>query len=270
MGSAFSCCQYSPASVPRRRGHRGHHQVLEPVGASFPRRDSVDERVINEVRTGTATYGNNGLIDSQDEVGGYPLLESLPAPLDTDHDGMPDDWENDHDLNPTDPADRNGDLDGDGYTNLEEYLNGLVEAFFAYENVVSFNDWSDWAIWDPVLPKGKEDDADGDTVDNFREFVFTGDPLNPDYEKVIPVFDANPVLKLHYRRGTNLHYAIQSSVDLYNWTTEWSSGDSPVHPRVEAYKWGFHTDQLTWQAGPDTGQLVLFWRIQVTENPPAS
>lgn len=246
-----------------------YHQVLAHVGASFPKRDSVDERLINEVRTGTATYGNNGLIDSQDEVGGYPVLESLPAPLDTDKDGMPDDWENDHGLNPGDPSDRNGDLDGDGYTNLEEYLNGLVEDFFGYETVLSFNDWSDWAIWDPALPKGKEDDADGDAVDNFREFVFNGDPLSPDFDKVYPVFDTNTVLKLHYRRGTNLRYQIQSSTDLSNWTTEWTSGDDPGHPRMESFKWGFHTDQLTWQAGLQPGQEVLFWRIRVTEEPPA-
>jgi len=64
------------------------------------------------------------LIDSQSEVGGWPELRSLPAPLDSDHDGMPDDWEKAHGLNPNDPSDRNGTRD-DGYTNLEKYLNGL-------------------------------------------------------------------------------------------------------------------------------------------------
>ncbi|MEX0329800.1 MAG: polysaccharide lyase family 1 protein [Puniceicoccaceae bacterium] len=246
-----------------------YQQVLTHAGASFPKRDSIDNRIIEEVRTGTATYGNNGLIDSQDEVGGYPVLESLPAPVDTDKDGMPDDWESDHGLNPDDPSDRNGDLDGNGYTNLEEYLNGLVEDFFSYGEVLTYDAWSDWGIWDPVLPKGREEDADGDAVDNFHEFTFTGDVLTPDFEKVFPVFDADTVLNLYYRRGTNLDYAIQSSPDLTSWTTEWTSGDDPSHPRIESFSWGFHTDQLTWQAGLEEGQSVLFWRIKVTESPPA-
>jgi hypothetical protein len=93
--------------------------VLSRAGASL-QRDAVDKRVIENVR---ARLGK--VIDSQQEVGGWPVLKSLPAPLDSDHDGMPDDWENAHGLNPNDPADRNTDRDGDGYTNLEEYLNSL-------------------------------------------------------------------------------------------------------------------------------------------------
>ena len=67
------------------------------------------------------------MIDSQKEVGGWPKLASKPAPKDTDQDGMPDEWEAAHRLNPNDAADRNGDANGDGYTNLEEYLNSLCE-----------------------------------------------------------------------------------------------------------------------------------------------
>ena len=51
---------------------------------------------------------------------------SRPAPPDTDHDGMPDDWEKAHGLNPNDPSDRNAMSRGDGYTNLEKYLNSLA------------------------------------------------------------------------------------------------------------------------------------------------
>jgi hypothetical protein len=66
------------------------------------------------------------MIDSQDEVGGWPELKTKPAPSDRDRDGMPDQWEKDHGLNPDDASDGNRDRDNDGYTNLEEYLNGLV------------------------------------------------------------------------------------------------------------------------------------------------
>jgi hypothetical protein len=93
--------------------------VLARAGASL-HRDAVDKRVTEDVRERTGK-----LIDSQAEVGGWPKLKSEPAPADHDHDGMPDVWEKLHKLKPTDPADRNGDRDGDGYTNLEEYLNSL-------------------------------------------------------------------------------------------------------------------------------------------------
>ncbi len=93
--------------------------VLAAAGASLPR-DAADERLVAGILDRTRR-----LIDSQREVGGWPQLASKPAPLDTDQDGMPDAWETRSGLDPQNPEDRNGDRDGDGYTNLEEYLNSL-------------------------------------------------------------------------------------------------------------------------------------------------
>ncbi len=101
--------------------------VLKNAGASLFR-DVVDKRIVNEVVNGLVTFGKNGLIDSQKDVGGWPSLKSLPAPDDTDQDGMPDKWEVQNGLNPKNPADRNEDPDRNGYTNLEEYLQNLVVA----------------------------------------------------------------------------------------------------------------------------------------------
>jgi len=70
--------------------------------------------------------GSNRLIDSQDEVGGWPDLKPGVALEDTDKDGMPDFWEMMRGLDPNNPEDRNGDFDGDGYTNLETYLNEIA------------------------------------------------------------------------------------------------------------------------------------------------
>ncbi|WP_169788192.1 T9SS type A sorting domain-containing protein [Rufibacter tibetensis] len=111
---------------------QAYEAVLSRVGASL-RRDAVDARIVNEVRTGTATFngsktGFRGIIDSQTDVGGWPVLQSLPALADTDGDGMPDAWETQKGLNPNNAADRNNDANGDGYTNLEEYLNGLLSS----------------------------------------------------------------------------------------------------------------------------------------------
>jgi pectate lyase len=112
-----------------------YQHVLQFAGASRPNRDSVDARIVNEVATGTYTYvgsrgGRLGLIDSQNDVGGWPVLISLPAPLDSDLDGMPDAWELAHGLNPFSAADRNFITDDSGYTNLEKYLNSLVTDAF--------------------------------------------------------------------------------------------------------------------------------------------
>jgi pectate lyase len=93
--------------------------VLATVGASLPRRDSVDARIVSEVR-----QHKGSIIDSQQQVGGWPELKSATPPKDSDGDGMPDDWERRHGLNPRDPSDGPADKDHDGYTNLEEYLNG--------------------------------------------------------------------------------------------------------------------------------------------------
>jgi Bacterial TSP3 repeat len=84
----------------------------------------VDARIVDQVRTGKTQFGKNGIIAAPEDVGRWPEYKSDPAPLDNDHDGMPDEWEKKHGLNPNDPSDAAQDRDGDGYTNLEEYLNG--------------------------------------------------------------------------------------------------------------------------------------------------
>lgn len=95
--------------------------VLDDVGALIPSRDSVDERITNDVRNGTGT-----IIDDPSQVGGWPELLSDTPLLDSDNDGMPDDWELTNGFNPTYPDDGKLDADGDGYTNVEEYLNALA------------------------------------------------------------------------------------------------------------------------------------------------
>jgi hypothetical protein len=97
--------------------------VLAGAGASYPKRDIIDARIVNDVLNKTGHIINT--IADQPE-GAWPTLNSLPAPTDTDHDGMPDAWETAHGLNPTNAADRNGYSFSTDYTNLEVYLNGLI------------------------------------------------------------------------------------------------------------------------------------------------
>jgi len=111
--------------------------VLAKAGATLPRRDAVDKRVTDMVRTGKVTT-DDGIVNDPKEVGGYPEYTFSPdaVPADTDHDGMPDAWEKTHGLNPEDASDGSADADKDGYTNLEEYLNGTnPKEFIDYRNL---------------------------------------------------------------------------------------------------------------------------------------
>jgi pectate lyase len=103
-----------PADVALQR-------VLTQGGALPWRRDAADVRVTATVRKQTGK-----IINTTEEVGGWPELRSLAPPTDTDGDGMPDFWELAMGLDPS-VKDNNEDPDGDGYTNLEDYLNWLAQ-----------------------------------------------------------------------------------------------------------------------------------------------
>lgn len=123
---------------------KAYRWVLDNVGATFPKRDAVDERVIKTVKTGKAIYEKDapefipqyvkrrlpidsykmGIIYDPRQVGGLPEYNGTPV-KDSDNDGMPDAWEIKYGLNPNDPSDANLDCNGDGYTNIEKYINGI-------------------------------------------------------------------------------------------------------------------------------------------------
>jgi len=116
-----------------------YRSILRGVGATLPARDAADLRLIEEIKTGTGR-----IIDSQDDVGGWPALESAPPPEDGDLDGMPNQWEREHNLDPQDAMDNAADADGDGYSNIEEYLNGTdpnvaedVELTFRFADILA-------------------------------------------------------------------------------------------------------------------------------------
>lgn len=116
--------------------------VLAKGGATLPRRDAVDRRVLETVRTGR-TGTPTGIIRDPQEVGGYPELTFSPdaVPVDTDGDGMPDAWEQAHGLDASAATDGSADADKDGYTNVEEFLNGTnPREFLDYKNLDNNND----------------------------------------------------------------------------------------------------------------------------------
>jgi len=108
-----------------------YERVLTYAG-SAKSRDAVDVRVVDNVRTGTFSYtgskgSDNGIIDAQGDVGGWPELKSLPALKDTDNDGMPDEWEVARGLDPEYPNANSKNL-STSYDNVEVYMNSLVQS----------------------------------------------------------------------------------------------------------------------------------------------
>ena len=152
----------APVTIMETR--KAYEWVLQNVGATLPCRDIVDQRVIDEVRTGEPYYISDyehqvkdnpygdmwglapesqnaeglfryrrlpndsykqGIITDPRQMGGYPEYRVWKPYTDSDLDGMPDEWETAHGLNPHDPSDANGDMNGDGYTNIEKYINAI-------------------------------------------------------------------------------------------------------------------------------------------------
>ncbi|MCM1034412.1 MAG: thrombospondin type 3 repeat-containing protein [Paludibacter sp.] len=106
-----------------------YERVLAEAGACAPRRDSQDARIVNETRTGTAigmgSLNKSGIIDNPMAVGGWPSLSGIPY-TDSDEDGIPDEWEITHGLDPTNPND-GALLTDSGYSNLEIYINSIEQ-----------------------------------------------------------------------------------------------------------------------------------------------
>jgi hypothetical protein len=114
--------------------HTAFKQVIKHAGASL-HRDAVDLRIVDELKTGREQYGksyekgSNGIIDSQKDVGGWPVLKQNVYPVDSDNDGMPDDWEKQNNLNPFDDSDHVKYSLSKDYSNIEIYINSLVPHF---------------------------------------------------------------------------------------------------------------------------------------------
>jgi hypothetical protein len=161
---------FKHAELPIQSAKDAYETVLANAGATLPKRDPVDERVIAMVRSGkvaTKKAANvaetlnkvgytpervqdlvelidKGIITDPSQVGGHPEYKGEPS-ADADSDGMPDTWEKQHALNPNDASDAAKDASGDGYTNIEKYINGIDPA--------TKTDWKDLKNnRDPVAP----------------------------------------------------------------------------------------------------------------------
>jgi len=111
------------------------NNVSENVGATLPRQDSIDLRVIQEVLD-----GEGAIINDPSDVGGWIDAVGGTPYSDFDRDGMSDQWETSNGLDPNSAADRNNDDDNDGYTNLEEFLNSTTPRISDIDRPSATND----------------------------------------------------------------------------------------------------------------------------------
>ena len=123
---------FNVVEIPTHDAKEAYQQVLKSAGASLPKRDTLDERIVRDVNNKTGS-----LIDVQggfphgtpyaQTVNAWPSLKSSAPPKDSDRDGIPDAWETRHRLEPNNGSDANAFSISKDYTNIELYLNELAK-----------------------------------------------------------------------------------------------------------------------------------------------
>lgn len=122
---------FDAITLPAETATAAYAAVLKKAGASLPQRDTLDQRIIENVKNRTGAiidvqggypHGTSYAISQQ----AWPVLHSIAAPADTDRDGMPDEWEKKKGLNPADPKDAVLYTLDKSYTNIEMYINSIT------------------------------------------------------------------------------------------------------------------------------------------------
>lgn len=191
--------------VTTETAEQAYESVLNKAGANIVR-DSVDTRVIDNVRNNTGK-----LINSQDDVGGYPTLNGTKS-KDTDNDGIPNEWEDKNGLDKTDNSDALN-ISSNGYLNIENYANALADGSYVRDSA-----------YDPNVPDydpsndPEESPEPSATPKPEVEFVSEWKPSSNDLNKenrtlmpgltnVIP-FDREMSDMINYSDGSTYKYAV--------------------------------------------------------------
>lgn len=139
----------SPEALRTTDAETAYDEVLAKAGATYPRRDALDARILAEVANDTGEFANR-----HEDVGGLPYTEPVyrDADWDVDKDGIPDSWELENGLDPTNSKD-SAEIAENGYANIENYLNSIVDMEYVPSNpTVSITSHENNAIVTPNLP----------------------------------------------------------------------------------------------------------------------
>lgn len=201
------------SDVEFNKGHITTHlatdafvSVLDYAGSSYFR-DAIDERIADEAQDGTYTFtgsngSKNGLIDTQQDVGGWLSYKSEEAPVDTDGDGIPDEWEIKYGLNPNDSSDGSDFTMTSMFTNVEVYLNDLVQDIVKAKNSQGISNYKDeYEVYVPTS-------INQTTVHNVSVRVFP----NPfDYQLTIKSKEIMTKIILFNLDGIQIHQELTDS-----------------------------------------------------------
>ena len=205
--------------------------ILSHVGASLPKRDFVDNRIVNQF------LNENGQLMT---MGSYPYMAGGRVLLDSDNDGMPDMWEIKNGLDPNDPMDRNY-IKPDGYTNLEYYLNGMTLIFASAGKDVEICEGSKTTLtamggayyqWSNGEKTASIEVSPSETT-TFEVKVFDNAGNNLTTAHVLVTVAPQPIVNA----GTDVNINAGSSVilkasgaDSYSWNTGGTSAELEVKP----------------------------------------
>lgn len=212
-----------------------YESVLSGAGATVPRRDAYDAKIINDVRNGTGRAINN-----ESEVGGWQDLSSDKVIIDPDGDGIPDEWESANSLDPNNAEDGKI-ITESGYSNLELYLEWLVQSANAPSNpevTLGIEDNSLYTFGDSIELTSTAKAAEGRTVEKVEYYdgdIKIGEGSGESYSLIWS--DASE----------GVHYVMAKAVD--------SENESTVSA-VKVINVNYDTDIAPW-IGVDIGETDI-------------
>lgn len=219
---------------------KAYEKVLSYAGASL-KRDALDAMIINDAKSNVAKSGTGsgldaGFINTPDDVAkcypegteldGYlPALKSTEAPKDTDGDGMPDEWETANGLDPNDANDGKK-ASASGYTNLELYMNSLVQSIMDAGNAEGkmLNGeltYADDAVELPVYKPEETPDQPGDNT-----------PAET-YEWLISAATGDEAGMVHKESSLPFKFGTEISVDCNNASRKYNHGSSGTRDHIK-------------------------------------
>lgn len=183
------------------------NHVIQHVGASRSR-DAVDQFLIDELRS----YGTKGqIITTEDDngiAGNVGTVAHGTPPTDSDQDGIPDDWETAHGLNPSNASDGMlSSLSAEGYTNVEMYVNQLAGDPVVFNSSPSSSSSSESSSSSQgVMPCGSTDCS---TVLQAEDFC----RADGDVESTNTGYSGNGYLNFSNTEGSSVQYMFNSPKD---------------------------------------------------------
>lgn len=191
--------------VKTETAEEAYNSVLSGAGASVVR-DSVDARIINDVKNGTGK-----LINSQTEVGGYPVLSGTKS-KDSDNDGIPNEWEDKNGLNKNDKSDGLA-VAANGYLNIENYANALADGSYVRDTAYD-PDVPDFDPADDPIPSEEPTATPKPVTEFVSEWKADASDLNVENKELMPglynviPFDREMSDTITYSDGSKFSYAL--------------------------------------------------------------